>query len=78
MIFFPTQGEYPAYFFGASQNELLVCDGSDRSVSLFIKVSMGEIFSFGASQNDFWLLMLLLAYAFESLYMLTSKMLFLR
>ncbi|GGA32108.1 hypothetical protein [Okeania sp. KiyG1] len=50
--FFPdARGYY--YGFGASQNELLVCDGSDRSVSLFIKVSMGEIFSFGASHNDF-------------------------
>ncbi|NES69187.1 MAG: hypothetical protein F6K24_30145 [Okeania sp. SIO2D1] len=50
---------------------------SDRSVSLFIKVSMGEIFSFGASQNDLWLLILLLAIAFESLYIcLVDKILF--
>ncbi|NEQ75134.1 MAG: hypothetical protein F6K23_20055 [Okeania sp. SIO2C9] len=50
---------------------------SDRSVSLFIKVSMGEIFSFGASQNDLWLLILLLAIAFESLYIcLVDKTLF--
>ncbi|NET40454.1 hypothetical protein [Okeania sp. SIO2B3] len=54
MIFLPTQGEFPTYFFGASHNELLVCDGSDRAVSLFIKVSIKGIFSFSASQNDFF------------------------